>query len=289
MAVEKAYLEVLEGAGKGAKVKADFNPQSLQITYRSSGPDGSQQTEKKVPTQATAKQPTGNATEISMDLLFDTTQTGKDVRGTTIKVANMLQAGIRPGQHSADVPHVRFHWGTFIFEGNVTSVSETIDFFSEPGVPLRSTVKLSMTEVKKQRGNPAAFVGVGASAGIGLAASAGVSAGVGADIGFSASASLSAGIDVGTTPLTLAQAGDSLQALAGRAGVSASWKGIAAANNIDNPRSIAPGTPINLSAGASANASASASAGASFDGATASASASASASAGASASFGAGG
>ena len=91
-----------------------------------------------------------------------------------------------------------------------------------------------------------------------------------AGIGFSASASLNAGIDIGTTPLTLSQAGDSLQALAGRAGLDASWKAIAAANNIDNPRMIPPGTPINLNAGASASASlsgdgtASASAGASF-------------------------
>jgi hypothetical protein len=274
MAVEKAYLVVLEGAGKGPPVEVHFNPQSLQITYRSSGPDGSQQTEKKAPTQGTARQPTGNVTELSMDLLFDTTQKGEDVCNTTIKIADMLQAGIRSGKPSADVPLVRFHWGKFIFTGNVTSVSETIDFFSEQGVPLRSTVKLSMTEVQELRGNPGAFVGSGGSAGIGLAASAGVSAGVSAGAGFSASASLSAGVDIGTTPLTLAQAGDSLQALAGRAGVSASWKGIAAANNIDNPRTIPPGTPINLSAGASASAS--------FSNGTASASA------GASASFGAG-
>lgn len=278
MAVEKAYLKVLKGAGAGTPVEVHFNPQSLQITYRSSGPDGSQQTEKKVPTQGAAKQPTGNVTEISMDLLFDTTLTGKDVRDTTIKIADMLRAGIRSGQQSADVPRVLFHWGTFIFKGNVTSVSETIDFFSEQGVPLRSTVKLSMTEVQDLRGNPAAFVGSGGGAGIGLAASAGVSAGLSAGVGFSATASLSAGVDIGTTPLTLAQAGDSLQALAGRAGVSASWKGIAAANNIDNPRAIPPGTPINLSAGASAGASASFGTG----------TASASASAGASASFGAG-
>ncbi len=270
MAVEKAYLKVVKGAGENTRVDVDFNPQSLQITYRSSGPDGSQQTEKQIPKQGATKQPTGNVTEVSMDLLFDTTQTGKDVRDTTIKVADMLQAGIRSGQPSADVPLVLFHWGTFIFKGNVTSVSETIDFFSEQGVPLRSTVKLSMTEVEELRGNPSVLVGIGASAGIGLSASAGVSAGVSAGIGFSASASLSAGVDIGTTPLTLAQAGDSLQALAGRAGVSASWKGIAAANNIDNPRAIPPGTPINLSAGASAGASAS------FGNGTASASASAS-------------
>src|SRR6266487_2504279 len=250
MAVEKAYLKVVKGAGENTRVDVDFNPQSLQITYRSSGPDGSQQTEKQIPKQGATKQPTGNVTEVSMDLLFDTTQTGKDVRDTTIKVADMLQAGIRSGQPSADVPLVLFHWGTFIFKGNVTSVSETIDFFSEQGVPLRSTVKLSMTEVEALRGNPSVLVGIGASAGIGLSASAGV--------------------DIGTTPLTLAQAGDSLQALAGRAGVSASWKGIAAANNIDNPRAIPPGTPINLSAGASAGASAS------FGNGTASASASAS-------------
>jgi nucleoid-associated protein YgaU len=50
--------------------------------------------------------------------------------------------------------------------------------------------------------------------------------------------------------------------------VDASWKAIAAANNIDNPRAITPGTPINLSAGASASAG--------LGGATATASASAS-------------
>lgn len=271
MAVEKAYFEILRGAGKGTKVAVHFNPQSLQITYRSSGPDGSQQSEKAKQTQGAAKQPTGNVTELSMDLLFDTTQTDKDVRGTTIKIATMLQASVKAKQPAAEVPQVRFHWGTFIFAGNVTSVSETIDFFSERGVPLRSTVKLSMTEVQEQRGNPGVLVsiGIGVGVGIGLSASAGVSAGVSAEAGFSASASLSAGVDIGTTPLTLAQAGDSLQALAGRAGVGASWKAVAAANNIDNPRNIPAGTPINLSAGASASASAN------FDNGTASASASA--------------
>ena len=67
-------------------------------------------------------------------------------------------------------------------------------------------------------------------------------------IGFSASVSLNAGISVGTTPLTLAKAGDTLQGLAGRANVD--WKSIASANNIDNPRMVPPGTILNLNAGA---------------------------------------
>jgi contractile injection system tube protein/LysM domain-containing protein len=276
--MEKAYLEILDGSNKRLPVR--FNPQSLQVNYHAVGPKGSKNREKDAEKQGARDQQTGALADIAMDLIFDTSEEGKDVRNITVNIAALVNPQLVYGKSAPAPPLVRFHWGTFVFNGKVLSVSETIDFFSEQGVPLRSTVKLSMSEVQRERGNPGigGGAGVGASAGIGLSASAGVSAGAGAGIGFSASASLSAGIDIGTTPLTLAQAGDSLQALAGRAGVGASWKAIASANNIDNPRSIAPGTPVNLSAGASA------SAGASFDGGTASASASA----GASASFGAG-
>ena len=254
MAIQKAYLEVLQGAGKGTKVDVHFNPQSLQVTYQSYGPRGKQQKDNQGLKQGTTQQQTGSIADLSMDLLFDTTEAGTEVRNITIKIANMLRPNSENGQSSPDVPLVRFHWGTFIFDGNIHSVSETIDFFSEQGVALRSTVKLAMIEVESKRGNPAVLAGVGASAGIGLSASVGVSAGI--EAGFSASASLSAGIDIGTTPLTLAQAGDSVQALAGRAGLDVSWKAIAAANNIDNPRLLQPGTPLHLNVRASASASA---------------------------------
>src|SRR5438270_4156567 len=122
-------------------------------------------------------------------------------------------------------------------------MTETIDFFSDKGVPLRSTVKLSINGVEIDRADPSVF---SASAGLGASASVGLSAGTGA--GFTASASLSAGIALGTTPLTLAQAGDTLQNLAGRVG--ADWRAIASANNIDNPRLIQPGTVLNLNVGA---------------------------------------
>ena len=62
-------------------------------------------------------------------------------------------------------------------------------------------------------------------------------------------ASVGAGVAVGTTPLTLAQAGESLQTLAGRAGVD--WRTVAAANNIDNPRLVQAGTVVDLNASAS--------------------------------------
>jgi hypothetical protein len=56
----------------------------------------------------------------------------------------------------------------------------------------------------------------------------------------------------------LSQAGDTVQGIIGRAGASVSWKAVAAANGIDNPRLLPPGSVLDLSAGAQFNASASA-------------------------------
>ena len=52
---------------------------------------------------------------------------------------------------------------------------------------------------------------------------------------------------VGTQPLAAARAGESLAQLAARAGVS-DWQAVARANGIENPRQLAAGTAVNLSA-----------------------------------------
>lgn len=264
MALTKAVLQRLEDIPKSIKrmqgeqyrVDAQFNPQTLTVTYHTTGNNGSDLVTDQSKKTGAPKQQTGNTTDISFDLLFDTTETNIDVRLTTIKLAAMIRPSLLNGDPAPITPRVLFGWGTFIFCGQIQSMTETLDFFSEDGVPLRSTVKLTMTEVPLDRGDPGVLGNVVASGAVGFSASVGFSAGVGAGagVGFSASASLNAGIDVGTTPLTLAQAGDSLQALTGRAGIDASWKAVAATNNIDNPRSIPPGTPLNLNVGASASA-----------------------------------
>src|SRR5262249_26256060 len=74
-------------------------------------------------------------------------------------------------------------WGTFTFTGISDSFRETLDFFSPEGVPLRSTVALSLKEQPNEfsaleRDNPAAagspsanaFEVPGAGAGLGVAA-----------------------------------------------------------------------------------------------------------------------
>ncbi|MFL5624903.1 MAG: hypothetical protein ACJ788_04830 [Ktedonobacteraceae bacterium] len=250
MVLELAKLTVMKGGQPQSDpppVTVQFNPQSLSVNYRSSGAVGTENASTGTNKMGNKAQPTGFSSGLSTELLFDTSQTGDDVRKQTLAIAVMLQM---PNKSSA--PTVQFSWGTFVFTGILQSMDETLDLFSERGVPLRATVRLSMsgTDLEQQKPDTG---GGGGGAGIGLSASASFSAGV--SVGFSAQASLNAGIAVGTTPLTLAQAGDTLQSLSGRAGISSSWKAVASANGIDNPRQMDPGTVLNLNVGVSANVS----------------------------------
>lgn len=258
MALELAKLTAI-GPNKQPKstpapVTVQFNPQSLSVNYRTSGTPGKENASAGTDKQANKAQSTGFSSGLSMELLFDTSQSGDDVRNRTLAIAKMIQV---PDQN--DAPNIQFSWGTFIFNGIIQSIDETLDLFSERGVPLRATVRLSMSGVNldEQKPSTGAGFGIGASAGfsagVGVGFSAGVGAGfsAGASAGFSAEAGINAGIAIGTTPLTLAQSGDTLQSLTGRAGISGSWKAVASANNIDNPRQVDPGTVLNLNARAS--------------------------------------
>ena len=217
-------------------VTVQFNPQSLSVSYRTSGAVGSENASTGTAKMGTKAQPTGFSSGLSMELFFDNSQSGDDVRASTLPIANMMQT---PKRNQS--PTVQFSWGTFVFTGIIQSMDETLDLFSERGVPLRATVKLNMSGVDLEQQTPDSS---GSGSGIGFSASASFSAG--ASVGFSAQASVNAGIAAGTTPLTLTQAGDTLQSLTGRAGLSASWKAVASANNIDNPRRVDPGTVLNL-------------------------------------------
>ena len=67
----------------------------------------------------------------------------------------------------------------------------------------------------------------------------------------------------GTTPLTPAQDGDSIQQMAARNGNSGDWKSIAAANGLDDPFRLQAGALLDMNAGVSAGISGGISAGAS--------------------------
>jgi hypothetical protein len=192
-------------------VDVQFNPQTLKVSFSNKNAGGDQP-------GGSSKQFVGSGTtKLSVELLFDTTADGTDVRVNTEKVAFYIKADTGSGSGSGSnrvPPGVQFEWGSFIFRGTVDSMDETLEYFSEEGVPLRANISLSISrqEIEFLPGEQ----GEGGGGGV---------------------------------PLETAQFRDSIQGLAGRNGKSGDWKGIAAANNIDDPLRLSAGALINVNAG----------------------------------------
>jgi hypothetical protein len=223
-------------------VPVQFNPQTLKVSFANNNTGGKQ------PGGSSVQYVGSGTTKLSVELLFDTTADGSDVRKLTQRVAFF----ILPDPDSAGgsntnrtPPGIQFEWGSFIFRGVVDSMDETLDYFSEEGLPLRANISLSISRQELE------FLSLDKEAGGG------------------------AGV-----PLETANFRDSIQGLAGRNGKSGDWKCIAAANNIDDPLRLSAGALINVNACASVSVGASVSA---QGGASASALAKASAGAGVSA------
>lgn len=100
---------------------------------------------------------------ITMELTFDTTITGDDVRTAWVnRLVDTLQPKVRftaeegqgQGQPLEKVrpPKVTFSWGEFSLEGVTESLSVTYLMFSETGVPLRAKVQVKMKEFKTPEG-----------------------------------------------------------------------------------------------------------------------------------------
>ncbi|GAB95339.1 hypothetical protein BJY21_003239 [Kineosphaera limosa] len=234
----------------GVDLAVDFDPGSLSLSYTPTGSaDGSAPADDRLANKSAAQQ-TGQSSTLTVELTFDTSTAGTSVQEKTDHLVRLTL----PDELKRRV--VRFSWGTFLFFGTVSSLSQTLTFFSSEGVPLRAVVNLGFASVgPPNRDNapspssrPNTPFGAGASIGAGFGVSAGVSMSAGIGISGGASASLglgaSAGAGVGTTPLAQSRSGESVASLTARAG-GGDWKAVATANGIDNPRLLTAGTVIN--------------------------------------------
>jgi hypothetical protein len=150
--VAKATLTALPN---GTPLTVHFNPASLvysvenSVAQQSGGPK-----KKQYVAQFSGK--------LTMDLQFDTTDTGSDVRTVTNLVALFMQAsgnasaaaqnsappsadGKSSGPPPKAPPVLMFQWGTYQFQGIMDSFKETIDFFSADGVALRALVSIGLS------------------------------------------------------------------------------------------------------------------------------------------------
>lgn len=133
------------------QIEVHFNPENLKLTRENNlQADTKGGNEKSDSSQHVDT----SGAKLTLDLLFDTTldyekkQKGADVRKITQQLVELYVTPPKPegDKKPAAARALMFVWGTFQFNGLVKSMSETLDFFSASGVPLRATVSLSLEE-----------------------------------------------------------------------------------------------------------------------------------------------
>src|SRR5215216_6578368 len=241
--LEKAELRELDAEFKNEintdkKCQVQFNPETLKVSFANqvATPSGAGD-QKGTP----ARQFVGaGTTKLSLQLWFDVSapmppkqKKEQDVRKLTAKVAYFITP--KPEGDKFIPPIVRFSWGSFVFDGIMESMEESLEFFSSDGRPLRASITIGLTQQEITEVKPLDITPPGVQM-------------------------------PPTRPLTQAPAGSSVQSIADSQGKGDNWQDIAAANNIENPRMLQPGQllDMNVSAGASVGIGGSIQAGTSF-------------------------
>jgi hypothetical protein len=140
---ERASFTPQSGPAAGVPIEVHFNPEKLQIDISNTLEDKGRGNEKK---QYVSK----SSAKLGMELIFDTTHDGSDVRLQTGKIAKLMEPGKQEeGDQGTPPSIVLFEWGSFKFQGLIESYKETLDFFARDGVPLRASLSLSLASQDK--------------------------------------------------------------------------------------------------------------------------------------------
>src|SRR5262249_20716579 len=236
-----------EEINKDNWTKVQFNPDSLKVSFANQIAQPSGSGDQNGPQ---ANQFVGaGTTKLSVTLYFDVTAelpvglpAFNDVRKLTQRIAYFITPKKEgSGQSTKYIPpSVRFVWGSFVFDGIMESMEESLELFSAEGRPLGASVAIALTQQKITESQFAQGVPKPPAV------------------------TRRGGADPGTAPMTEAPAGSNLQNMAanqaggtgGALGANGGWQAIATANGIENPRLLDPGQLIDLnppSLSASAN------------------------------------
>ena len=153
----------------------------------------------------------GSARTLTMELFFDTTNLGIDVRLHTELVLSLTN--LNSETHAP--PRLLFVWGSLIFPCVLESVTQTFDFFNTLGMPLRARLNVTLKEHDTLEDL------------------------LGSDQLLSAD----------RTKQWIFKKGDTLQKIAAQEyGDPNKWRAIAEANNVDNPLTIPVGRALKVPA-----------------------------------------
>lgn len=242
---EKATLTPLPD---GDPITVHFNPTTLTYAVENSAP----QTAGHPNTTQFVAQVSG---KLSMDLEFDTTDVGTDVRLITNQIAEFMSPPQPSGGSSSGTPPsaplvLEFSWGTYTFDGILQSFTETIDFFSADGVALRAKISISLSEQDQifPTSSSDAPASPATSASI-VAMQAGGSVSVAAALGGDASAARQLGSDNGVESLRFG-AGASLQVGGGVSLNAAAGFSAGASGSVSAGLGLSASASLGVSAGA---------------------------------------
>jgi hypothetical protein len=213
--------DLVTPANDKSPIKVQFNPDSLKVTYANEikQPESGDQSSGTAGRQFVGS----STTKLALTLWFDVTVVGDtpidDVRKLTSKITYFMDPKPTEDDPAKKMPPgVRFQWGSFIFNGMVEGLEETIEFFSPEGKPLRASISLTLSQQK---------ILVSAA---------------------EANNAKDTTFQTGQRPYAAAKQGDSIQDMAIGAGKPGGWQDIAAANRIEDPLRMKPGAMIDLNA-----------------------------------------
>jgi hypothetical protein len=225
----KTELPVSQG---GKAIDVQFNPDSMKVSFANQlvQPSGGDQSAGNGGMQFVG----AGTTKLALTLWFDVTQPSKDPVDDVRRMTRDVIHFITPKDGKKDPkkkvpPAARFVWGSFVFDGMVESLEESLEFFSPEGKPLRASVAISMTQQKILVSK------------------------------FDAAAPGSS--KPGQRPMTPAKQGDSIQQLVADQGAGSApggangtpgspqgggWQSVAAGNGIEDPLRLRPGALVDL-------------------------------------------
>jgi len=143
--LQKAYLET----ESGGRVDCMFNPTTFSFSTSNSWES------PQVPGKDTPRMryTGGGGGSFNLNLVFDTTGTGKAVTVHTNKLLKLMDvdaklAGYDAAKNNGRPPWVKFHWGTHLhsFKAVITSANVTFTYFSSDGLPLRANIDLTLEQ-----------------------------------------------------------------------------------------------------------------------------------------------
>ncbi|MCX6006958.1 MAG: LysM peptidoglycan-binding domain-containing protein [Chloroflexi bacterium] len=147
--LSKAVIFVLDGAMTGQTVECMFRPKEYSITKQNSW----QTNEAKGKSAPQLEFRGGQASNLTMELFFDTYEAGEDVRKHTSRVMKLMSIDpMLTDQTTAKgrPPMCRFQWGPVIaFKAVLTDITQKFTMFKSDGTPVRATLEVTFKEVEE--------------------------------------------------------------------------------------------------------------------------------------------